>query len=185
MAFVIESGDLNAYKASVNENGRLLTDASLLTRLNDASRKGDAYSITSDFVALSTLGPAHGIIHVQNTDPRPLHIAQVRTSGVPVQLWTLIKNPTAGTLITGGTNVVPENLFFGTTKTSKGVVAVGVDGSTVTDGVGIWHWINSSGESTNMDGSIIITTGTSIALTCIVSAVGAVAATLLAFHEDI
>ena len=184
MGIQIESDDHNSHAAVVTPEGKVQTLAETTRSLTQKSESGEAfYAVTGNFISLLTATGESGVFYLKNnSSEKHIHVAQLRTCGTNGQRWRLYKNPTTGTLISGGTAVVPENVNFQSGVTFNGSVLYGADGDTVTDGTVMAQWINGSGHSnTDLDGAIILGTGDSIALTCDPTADAEVCVSLLLF----
>ena len=79
----------------------------------------------------------------------------------------VVANPTAGTLISGGTALIPHNLNFGSSKILTSDTLKGAEASTITDGtVRVSTIIPASGTRVLIAfDSIILEPGSSIAVT--------------------
>jgi len=184
MGFEIQSGDHHGYSARVNKEGHLLTHATTLRKLTNESYGGRAFYLSSDFISLTTTGSFSGIFYIKNTSDNDLHIAQLRTCGLASTQWKLIKNPTAGTLISGASAGYASNLNFESGNPFIGNVYKGANGNTITNGSHMSQWINGVGHSTtDIDGAIIINHNSAIALLCQPSAATTVCANILAYYD--
>lgn len=174
--------------AKVSSDNRLLTFTLLEWPMESFAHTGDAFGIPTDFIALTTTASYSGILYLTNTSTtHNIHIDGIRTSSTVGALWQLIRNPTAGTLISAGTAVVPVNDNFTSGKVLSGTAKKGVDAQTVTDGTLIGQWQTGVYVSypQKYDGAIIIGTGNSIALLCKPSAAATVGATLSLWVEPV
>ena len=187
MGLNIESGDQHSYNAIVNSDGQLAVVAETVRQLSAAAERGDAfYAVTGGFIALTTTASFSGILYLKNTSTtKNLKIAQLRTCGNVAQQWLMYKKPTTGTLISGGTAIVPENVNFQSGSVFSGDALYGADGDTITDGSILAQWQNGAGHSTHdFDGAIILGTNDTIALTCKPGAAGDVCVACLCYFED-
>jgi hypothetical protein len=182
---VIEDGTGEGLHAKVNASNELHVRARGVPRISEVTKnQEESYYLHSGFVNLTTTGSFSGIIYVKNNSAKDLCLQMVRTCGNQVQQWEWYRNPTAGTLISGGTAKTPQNLNFSANKDAAATVLAGSDGATVTDGTLAAHWINDVGHSSEMiDGAVMLGSGNSLALMCKPAAAGAVCVTILAWFE--
>ncbi len=184
---IIQDGTGNGYSAGVNAENKLLAQTESVSELATISKeKGEAYYLKSGFIALTTTASFSGIFYLKNASTdKEIAIHQLRTCGTVVQEWDLIKNPTAGTLISAGTASVIENVNTGSSKTLGATALDGADALTVTDGNNWAQWINGVGHSTAvLDGALILAPGDALALTCKPAAAGDVCVTIIAVAQD-
>jgi hypothetical protein len=169
----IEDGTGTGNRASVNENNKLNTFAISEPEIAEISeRTGEAFIITSDFVALTTTGSFSGIVYIKNTNTsKQLFIDKVRVCGTGSSMGSMqcvfYKNPTTGTLISDANDgiVVASNL--GSTVTFTGTIyAASGDAKTVTDGTQFSQFtIHLPGHTIQeYDGALIIPGGSSMAI---------------------
>lgn len=170
----IEDGTGKGYFAGINKDNLLRTFSLIEFPMEAFSHKGDAYIIPSDFISLTNIATYSGVLYFKETSVTDrTHVHAIRTSSSQPTLWKLLKNPTAGTLITGGTDLVPNNMNFASGKTLSALSKVGTAGAglTVTDGTLLGQWQTSAGQSVQiiLDGSLILNTGNTLALVCLPS----------------
>jgi len=184
MPDVIKSGD-SGNVAIVNDEGRVLTDSIAKTDLGHAAQSGKTFALTTDFISLTTLGSYSGIIYIKNTDTVYIEIGVLRACGTTLSQWKIYKNPTTGTLISGGAAITPVNTNF-ISGVSLSVTAVkGADARTVTDGTLLGQWVCAADNCEFiLDGAIILAPNNSIALVCKPFAAGEFCAWLLFKKED-
>lgn len=153
------------------------------TEYHDFSEKGTAFSITSGSVAIGASG-TEGILYFKNTGDGEFHIDSIMVSNDVDARWVVYRNPTTGTLISGGASVTPINLNFGSTKTLTNTSTKGTDASTITDGTKILTVQSVAGSGRlRLDGAFILTADNSIALECVVGAAAVLAANILGHFE--
>lgn len=158
--------------AEVDSNNKLKTFSTSQPEETTSALNGDTFTINTGDLTLTT-GNESGVFHAVNTDTVPWILTRlffnVGTSTGGTGFWRLkvIKNASAGTLISGGTPVTPENLNFGKASTLTSITLKGAEGDTVTDGINV---INSiiPGASTRVliaDNPLIIEPGSTISIT--------------------
>lgn len=186
MGLQIVSGDQNPYSLVIDENGRARTSSLSFPGLVRATDLGKAFYIASTHLAITNTASMNGILYVKNTSSITLRIHSIRTcNSASYCHWAMIKNPTAGTLISGASAALTENLRFDSGQTFQGVAYKGVSGATVTDGSQVSQWINSTGESIEaFMGGIRLATNNSIAFTAKPSASGDCCVSFLCFFEE-
>ena len=137
----IEGGTGSGYRAKVDTENRLSTFSITETRLADISaRTGDAFILTSDFVSLTTTGSFSGIMYIKNTSTTEnIFVDRIRICGTGSSMGSLqtklVKNPTAGTLISDENAGISIPANLGSQEVFSGLnYAASADGKTVTDG---------------------------------------------------
>jgi hypothetical protein len=185
MGFRIEDGKGDGNLAHVDSNNRLSTIAVSFDLFIAASDDGDAFTICTDFISLTTTSTEHGILYVYNNHPTDrIHLAPINVSSDSNMVkWKLYKNPTTGTLISAGTDVTPTNINFSSGKSFIGTTKKGSNGSTVTNGTLVGCLSSTYFNEIDSTHAVILERGNSIAITAEVSATTVVAITLpLFFH---
>jgi len=178
---VIKDGTGKGFSASVNSNNRLRTHAETLELLPAVSlRDGKAFMYKTDFVALTTTGSFSGLVYIQNSSTTPLAVMAIRTCGTAYCQWRILKNPTGGTLISGGTASTPLAMNFTSAEDFEGTALVGADTNTVTGATVLGTWINGGpGHSVEeFSGALILGQGDSVALEVQPSAAATVCSTI-------
>jgi hypothetical protein len=172
MEFQISSSGTKPNGMLVNNDGRALVESVSLSNITNASRKGQAFLLTSDFKDITTTGQEHGFFFIKNTSTdKMLMIDRIRTCGTGTQKWKLYKNPTAGTIINALGSPTASEVAFSNTNFASGVVAsgnayVGGEGHSISGGTFIGQWINGTGHSLeSYQGAIQLGTNDSVALT--------------------
>lgn len=171
--------------AKVSDN-RLHTFSLIEYPMESFSHSGDSFIIPTEFIALTTTASYTGILYITNTSvTHNIHVERARSSSTVGALWHLVKNPTAGTLISAGTAVTPVNYNFSSGRTLTGTAKKGVDAQTVTDGTWMEQWQTNvyDAKERQYDGAIVLGTGNSLAILCKPSAAATVGATLSVWLE--
>lgn len=183
----IEDGKGRGFVAEVNGSNRLLAEAVSFSGLHYASEeRGTAFSLPTDFIALTTTASFTGVLYIQNTSSKDMLIWCVYASNNMASCeWKVFKKPTTGTLISAGTVIVPVNLNFGSAETINGVYKKGVDAQTVTDGTLLAQWINGIGQSFyDTEGALILKPNDAIAIVAKPSVAGDVACRIVFTDEE-
>jgi len=186
MGFTIEDGTGKEGSAKVRNN-RLYTFALIETPMEKFGTLGDAFWIATDFVSLTTTASFSGIFYLKNIHvSKQLHVAFWRQSSSVTAQWRVLKNPTGGTLISGGTDIVPENSNFSSGKTAIATIKKGSDAQTITGGSLLGQHTTSAYAALHLpnDGAITLMTGNSIAIECKPTAAAAVGLTMTIWFED-
>jgi len=184
----ITDGTGSGKAAKVSSDNRLFTFALLEWPMEAFAHQGDAYALASDFIALTTTASYSGILYLTNTSTtHNIHIDSIRTSSTVGTLWQLMRNPTAGTLISAGAAILAVNDNFSSGKTISATAKKGVDAQTVTDGVltGQWQTGVYGVMERRYEGAIILGTGNSIAIVAKPSAAATVGATVSLWVEPV
>lgn len=189
MSEMILDGTGKGYKAKVNSNSRLETFSISEERIADVSKTGYSFLVATDFIDLTTTGSFNGLLYIKNnSSTKDIFIKTMRicADGSGTAQCRLIRNPTAGTLISEATpadnlssNAGSNVNFDGLAYTASG------DGKTVTDGSNWTQFINRMpGHSVqHYDGAIVIPNGQSMALTVKPSAATTICIEVQAWFE--
>ena len=147
----IEDGRGKGFQVAVDSTNRLEVHAATVDEERIATVEGEAWQFGSATVAF-TAATASAILFVKNTDTRDMIIDRLRlhlgtvTGGTGDWTLGIVRNPTAGTLVSGGTVITPTNINHGSSKEPSGTFLRGVQGSTLTDGTTSSFPIKSSGD---------------------------------------
>lgn len=138
--FSILDGSGDGFRAQVDSDKRLLISANVLSESLAVTLKGDTFSFASGSMVLTSAN-ASAILYVKNNEDRHLVVESIRFQGFDstggaggIPTWTILKNPTAGTIISAGTVAVPSNANFGSQNAFDVVMLRGGEGFTFTDG---------------------------------------------------
>jgi hypothetical protein len=138
---MILDGTGNGIRAKVSQEKRLFVSGEDFTGSLIATLSGFTFSFASGAITLTSANTS-ALLYVKNNYDIGLIIESVRfqafdstggAGGIPT--WTLLKNPTAGTIISGGTAASPSNANFGSNNTVDVTLMRGAEGLTFTDGV--------------------------------------------------
>lgn len=153
MSYQIFDGTGDGYYMKVDSQNRAYVNAVQQTQEDFYVREGHAYNINTGTINL-TSGNESGLLYLLNSEDEDLIVASYiyllgnTTGGTTAEdhLIQVYKNPTTGTLISGGTDFVPVNRDFGSANTLTATVKKGAEGSTITNGtVAIESIFSSSG----------------------------------------
>ena len=142
MPDMISDGRGSNRKARVDVNHRLSTRAVTESEEVNANEAGDAYNINTGVVTL-TDSVDTPMLYIKNNEERNLVIVAVAIglgpdTGGSSSSWvkgTFIRNPTAGTIISGASAVpINSNRNYGSTNSLTADIYKGATGSTMTDG---------------------------------------------------
>lgn len=168
---IIEDGTGNGNNAKVDSENNLHVYASSEPVAGYVSRRNkSAFVVASDFITVSNTSIFSGLLYIKYTGSKILHIDRVRVcsnAGAYVQS-KIIKNPTAGTLISGAIPAKLTNMNFSSSNVFSGLCYVGSSGSTVTDGDLFSNFTNKSpGHSVQeYSSAFILNQNSCIALVC-------------------
>jgi hypothetical protein len=177
----IQDGLGRGYDAEVNDEHLLMTESIIVTELAEYSYAGKAYCFASGFISLTSTGVFSGMLYIKNNHDARMELHEVRVCGTALQQTKWIKKPTAGTLISAGTDVVPQNLNTASGALFNGVVKSGADALTVTDGALWTQMICEQGHCADWpNGAFIIAPGDSVAFVCKPSVAGTFCVSVLA-----
>ena len=147
---ILEDGTGTGYKGGVDKNFQLHVLAETETIIQDAVVKGNAYNINTGYIDLTSTGGASGtdsaILYFKNNES-PVNgessifidsiIVGINNGGTHSKTpeMTVIKAPTAGTIISGASAVsVNSNRNFGNSGELASLVYKGADANTLTGG---------------------------------------------------
>lgn len=188
MSDMILDGTGKGYRLAIDKNNRAQTLSVSKTEMTDIStREGEAYIFASGpFTSITTTGVEHGFMYIKNTSTtKELHIDNIRTCGETIQKWRLYKGVTAGTLVSGATDGISNNINLTKANQAEVTVYIGSDGSTITDGTMIEHWINDVGHSNEeFDGALVLGTNDTLALSLETDTAGDFCCRMIAYYED-
>lgn len=136
MATTIEDGSGKGYSVKVDSENRFFTRAVTESEFDKATRSGNAYNINTLFLPISG-GTEVPILYLKNNEDEILNLAAWfigtdNSTGTPSRqgLVKLYSNPTAGTIITSGTDVTPVNRLVGSSNVLDADIKSGGDGFT-------------------------------------------------------
>ena len=170
--FILQSGDNNSFKQSVDNAGRAYTRAITQSFEENAVENGDAYNLNTGTINIA--GTASAVSYVKNNENQPLVITSFiylfgnSTDGAASEDSTIdvIENPTGGTLISSGSDGTPKNRNVGRqSKTLDVTWKIGSAGSTVTGGSNLISSLFSSSSGRQIVAvKIALPKGSSIAI---------------------
>lgn len=129
---------LTSKSASVDNSNRLKTHATTEDQAIDASLKGNAFSITTGVINLTSDNLSY-ILYVKNNESFDWVIKTASfdygaTESTGDFFLNFAVGPIGGTLITGGSDSIGINLNLGSAKQLGAGIKVGQDGSTIEGG---------------------------------------------------
>lgn len=139
MTTVIQGGS-TGNTADVNKKNQLEVCAVSEARATLAALEGNAFLISTPVLALSSANKS-SLLQISNTDivqwviSRLVFSLTTSTGGVGAASVEILKNPTAGTLISAGVVTSAQNLDFGSPTELTSDIRTGVEGLTLTNGV--------------------------------------------------
>ena len=138
MTFVLKSGTTGS-TAEVDAANRIQAFSTSQTNATSKAVAGDSYNINTGTINLTSANSS-SLLYLKNTDTvtwtiaRVFYNAEVSTGGGGGWLAEVAANPTAGTLLSGGTAFLPVNFNFSSAKQLISTCLKGVEGSTATGG---------------------------------------------------
>jgi len=154
----------------VNSAGRALTSSIIETILEDAAEDGRSHNINTGSITLTSASKT-AVLYVKNNSEKDLLIPIIgfllgnSTGGTGDLLIEVVRNPTAGTLISGVIDVdVRSNKNYGSNKTLTVDAFKGSEGNTITDGAtSYFSLLNSASKQYVINtGLVILPKGSSI-----------------------
>lgn len=164
----IEDGTGRGYAAAVNGTNRLVVQSESIPSIAIASaEREDAFIATTgqQVSALNAAGES-GVLYLKNLSPSPLAIGGIQASTDQAGIWRLYRQPTGGTLLSGGALISPAQLSFSSSKPFTGEARRGASGLTVTGGSVIsLGRVPASFINLELQGAAILGTSDALALT--------------------
>lgn len=170
----IEDGTGAGFVAGVTSTNRLLVSAESIPSLAIASAtRSDAFVINSAVASATGLitglvaGVESGVLYVASVSQFPLSIGGVSAGNTGPGVWKIYKNPTGGTLLSGGTTVVPQQLNASSSRLFDGAaLRANASGQTVTGGsVVALGYVTTGFNELQLSGALLLGTANSVALT--------------------
>ena len=141
MSEIILDGTGSGFTSKVNKNNRFYVDAVQRARTEEASIEGDSYNINTGVINLTSANKSAVLYIKNNEETKRLVITSLfylignSTGGSGDVLITVLRNPTAGTIVSNATTVeMNANRNFSSSRTLVADVYKGAEGSTHTDG---------------------------------------------------
>jgi hypothetical protein len=164
----IEDGTGSGYKAKVDNQFRLSTDALTVDESVSQTFEGVAYNVNTGTINLTSANPS-ATLFLKNDAEDDLVITALfyllgnTTGGSGDTLVQIIRNPTAGTIVSAGTDFEAVNRDFGSANSLEATLKKGAEGSTLTDGTVVIESIFSGvGRQTVAVGALVLRPGNSI-----------------------
>lgn len=156
MAEQIQDGTGTGKTVKVDNNNQLHTTAITRSNTQDATIKGNAYNINTGDIGLTST--TESAVLYFKSDEAPLNgetsfiidaiaigIDSLGTTSGMAKI-TIVKNPTAGTIVTNAVAVdMSENRNFGSSNSLDSIIYKGVEGDTFTDGTDVAQFYQSTG----------------------------------------
>lgn len=137
MATIIQDGTGKGFSAQIDETNRLLTRTVTQSEFDYATLNGEAYNINTLNISV-TVGTETPLLYLKNNENRTMVIAAwfigtgiQGSAPTSLPLFQVYKNPTGGTIISGGADVVAVNRLVGSANELSADIKAG-DGSTST-----------------------------------------------------
>lgn len=138
MATTIEDGTGSGFSVKVDGENRLFSRSIIESEFDHAVRKGLSFNVNTEFLTI-TGSSETPIMYLKSNEDRDVvlsawFIGTDNASGTPSRngLMRVYFNPTAGSIISSGTDVTPVNRQGGSSNTIDLDVKAGGDGFTAT-----------------------------------------------------
>lgn len=169
MSEFIKDGTGTGNRLRVDVNNRAHALAVSVPYDSEAGIEQRLFNVNTGTISL-TSDSASTVFYIKNTGTTPWVIPRVffnlgnSTGGSGDVFIEIIKNPSAGTIVSAGTNFTPKNFDISSARILVGDFKKGAEGSTVTDGESFAETISSSvGRVLIPFAGIVIRQGSSIA----------------------
>lgn len=169
---MLKDGTGTCYQAKIDAENRLFVNSVQRDHSEDASLFGNSYNINTGIINLTNANKS-AVLYVKNTGTKRLFIQSIfyllgnSTGGSGDVLVTVLRNPTAGTIVDNATAVeMNVNRNFGSSNSLDALAYKGAQGYTFTDGTKVIESIfNQSPTRAALSvGTIVLTQGTSIGI---------------------
>lgn len=169
MATTIQDGTGTGQMLKINHHNRLLSEAVILTNEDHSIAVGNGYQISTNLVTF-TGANASAIMFTKNNDDRDFVLDRaVLVLGTAVGAtatadWTMevLRNPTAGTIVTNALGAMISNSNHGSANTPDGLFYKGIESDTLTDGMGVTQPLKQSNDIVGLHIGRRLPKGTSI-----------------------
>lgn len=181
MKIIDGSGD--GYGAKVDSNNRLHVTSISRSGALEAIENGFGYNVSTGAISLTTTASYSGLLYLKNDSELSLHLLYgfFDNTSSPCA-WKIVKNPTAGTLISGGSTATPVNNSFGSAAVAEATCLKGADASTVTDGTTFFE--GSGPTQLPFEGRIMLSKNDTIAFMAKPDASATVYINLAFYYDD-
>lgn len=147
----IQDGTGTGNAAKVDSKNRLHTATVNTAKEENASANGLAYNLNTGLITLTNASTKNAVMYIKNNEDFALVIVQLiyqtgaSTGGSGNMFVDVVRNPTAGTIVSGATNVeISANRNFGSSRTIAATAYKGATGLTFTDGTKFFETILST-----------------------------------------
>lgn len=173
MALEIQGNDgARTYKIGATSRGQIKSFSVSESEAQEATALGDGYNINTGVIGL-TSSTESGILYFKNNESRKFIVEAIAvgvgSAGTTSDVSTVkvIRNPTAGTLISSATAVdMNANRAFGSSnQLSNSLAYKGAEGSTVTDGDDLGIFFQPAGGRLFASIGLELSPGNAIAVT--------------------
>jgi hypothetical protein len=141
MSQQIQDGTGAGYRAKVTEGNRIFTQTISESQADHHSELGDRFNINTGDITLTGNATTSAVLYFKNNEDEDFHITVVvfnlgnSTGGTGDTLIELIRNPSAGTIVSNAVAVsVDSNFNFGSAIDLSATAYKGAEGYTLTDG---------------------------------------------------
>ena len=141
MAEIIQDGTGKSYAAKVDIAGRLSVDSIGTDRESYSSQSGTSFNLNTGRITLTNAATVNAVMYVKNNEDFPLVLTNffyqtgASTGGSGNIFVSILRNPTAGTIVSGATaGEINVNRNFGSSRSLNVTFYKGATGTTFTDG---------------------------------------------------
>ena len=168
----ITSASTGGFGLEVTAQGRAKTEAITFGRSEEEAELGNAYNVNTGLITLTSANKS-AVLYVKNNETFPLVLEAAfynlgtSTSGTGESLISILRNPTAGTIVSNATaaEMAGINRNFGSNKTLDATIYKGAEASTFTDGTKIIEsYLTVPRREVVSVGDVIIPKGASIGI---------------------
>lgn len=165
----IDDGTGTGFGAKVDSKNRLSTRSITVSEPQQQTKEGNSYNINTAVINLSS-GSESALLFIKNNEDFDLVLEKLfvslgkSTAGLSTEnvKVTIVRNPSTGTLISGGVDIEKVNRNFGSSNELTAETKKGAEASTLTDGADIADILAQDGNEVIVDIDLSIPKGSSI-----------------------
>lgn len=183
--YIIQDGTGSGKKCNVTNDNELKTFSSYRDEALSNALKGTGYVASTSFIDLTNTSDYNGILYIKNTLDKDIYVgALIFTSTVGANRWKVIRNATAGTMISNAVAADQNPALLGLNRTLNANIYKGGDNYTVTDGQEYAAFIAGTNHGGTMARFSVISPGSSICWVVKPAAACTVAANVFLFTVE-
>lgn len=181
---IIDDGKGKGVSAGVDLENRLITQALTESQTTHHAHEGNVFAFPTGLIDYTTTASYSGLIYIKNnSSDKNVYIDSIRLAASVPCRFMVRKQPSLGTLITGGADGYPVVTRFDSGNSFTGDFKIGADALTITDGI-MFAEIYGQGALNETHGLIILTPNTTFSIEVQPSATALVGCIIMAYISD-